>query len=74
MKMPVTKSDRKLAQAHNKATIKLEKKKVKDHLKLAKKTKNPGSKAYNMAHASEHKKDIKTRQKYAKKVAKMRSK
>jgi hypothetical protein len=67
MKYPVTKEDKKIAKKHNKATIKLEKSKIKDHLKLAKKS-SGASKAYNLSHAKEHKKDLKARQKYAKKI------
>lgn len=73
-KMPATKADVKMAKKHLKATIKLEKKKAKDHIKAAKSTKNPKSKAYNLAHAKQHQKDIKSRQKYAKKVSKLRGK
>lgn len=73
-RMPVTKSDVKMAKKHLKASIKLEKKKVKEHLKAAKSTKNPQSKAYNMAHAKNHQKDIRERQSYAKKVSRVRGK
>lgn len=72
--MPVTKADLKMAKNHNKITIKVEKKKIKDHIKAAKKTKNPKSKTYNTQHAKGHQRDLKARQKYAKKVAKMRGK
>lgn len=73
-KLPVTKADIKMAKKHLKATIKLEKSKAKDHLKIAKKTSNPQSKAYNMAHAKGHLKDVKQRQQYAKKVSKLKAK
>jgi hypothetical protein len=72
--LPVTKADLKMAKEHNKITIKIEKKKVADHLKAYKRTSNPQSKAYNLEHAKGHKKDLKARQKYAKKVAKLRAK
>lgn len=68
MRMPVTAADKRMSQSHNKATIKLENKKMKDHLKAAKKTSNPQSKAFNRSHAMEHKKVLKARVKYAKKV------
>ncbi len=55
--LPVTKSDKKMAKKHLKATIKLEKQKVKDHVKAAKKGPSK-SKAYNMSHAKGHQKDI----------------
>lgn len=77
MKYPVTASDKKMAKKHNEETIKLEKKKIKDHLKAMKKARLSNdfkSAAYHESHASEHKKDIKARQKYAKKVAKLRAK
>lgn len=77
MRMPVTSADKKMAQKHNKDTIKLEKSKIKDHLKMMKKAKKSGnfrSAAYHEAHAKEHMKDTKLREKYAKKVAKIRSK
>ena len=73
-KLPVTKQDVKLAKKHLKATIKLEKKKAKDHLKVAKATKNPDSKAYNLSHAKGHLKDVKARQQYAKKISKVKAK
>lgn len=59
--IPVTKTDKKMAKKHLKETIKLEKKKVTDHVKAAKKTSNSKSKAYNMGHAKGHLKDIKER-------------
>lgn len=68
MKLPVTKADVKLAKKHIKATIKLDKQKVKEHVVAARRTSNKASKAYNTAHAKDHKKDIKARQKYAKKI------
>lgn len=69
-KKPTTKDGKKLSVAHLKATIALDKKKVKDHIKAAKK----GDKAYNLSHAKQHKKDIKNRIKYMKKVAKLKVK
>jgi hypothetical protein len=60
--LPVTSSDKKMAKKHLKATIKLEKQKVKDHVKAAKKGPQK-SKAYNMGHAKAHQKDISMRKK-----------
>lgn len=73
-KMPVTKDDVKMAKKHLKASIKLEKSKVKDHVKAAKKATDPRSKAYNLDHAKNHLKDIKERQSYAKRVSKVKGK
>lgn len=55
--VPVTKSDAKLAKKHLKATYKLNKAKIKDHQKAAKKASDPKSVSYNRSHSAEHQKD-----------------
>lgn len=70
--LPKTAADKALSKKHLKATMKLEKKKAKDHIKMAKSGK--GSKSYNLSHAKMHKKNIKADQKYLKKVSKLKVK
>ncbi len=55
---PPTPADAKLAKEHLKATIKFNKKKIKDHEKAAKNTSNSKSKIYNRTHAKDHQKDV----------------
>ena len=68
---PTTKPGKALSVKHLKMTIKLDKKKISDHQKQAKKGIDV---AYNKAHAKNHKKDVKDRQKYLKKVVKSKVK
>lgn len=71
--LPVTAADKKMSKKHLKATMKLEKKKIKDHVKMAKKA-TGASKAYHVSHLQNHKKNVKDDQKYMKKVSKLKVK
>lgn len=53
--------------------MKLEKKKIKDHVKMAKKA-TGASKAYHVSHLQNHKKNVKDDQMYMKKVSKLKVK
>lgn len=70
-KKPTTKPGKALSVKHMKMQIKLDKLKVSDHTKQAKKGIDV---SYNKSHAKNHKKDIKDRQKYMKKVNKLKIK
>lgn len=72
-RMPVTSDDKKMSKKHLKMTMKLEKKKVKDHVKMAKKA-TGASRAYHLGHATDHQKNIKEDLKHLKKVNKIRVK
>lgn len=76
-RLPVTKADIKMSKDHLKATMKLEKSKIKDHYeaaKIASKEGNKESVAYHQGHLKGHSKDLKERQKYLKKVSKLKAK
>lgn len=68
---PTTKAGKVLSAKHLKMQISLDKKKISDHTKQARKGIDV---AYNKAHAKNHKKDVKDRVKYLKKVNKMKVK
>lgn len=71
-RMPVTSADKQMSKKHLKMTMKLEKKKIKDHVKMAKKT-SGASKAYHLGHAVDHKKNIKEDMRHLKKVNKVKA-
>lgn len=70
-RMPVTSADKKMSKDHLKASMKLEKKKINDHVKMAQKA-TGASKAYHLGHANDHKKNIQEDLQHLKKVNKVK--
>jgi hypothetical protein len=70
-RQPTTKPGKTLSAKHLKMQIKLDKKKISDHVRQAKQGIDVG---YNTAHAKNHKKEVKDRIKYLKKVNKLKVK